>query len=121
MKNKGFITIIVIVSLAVIAAEIFALNGASNTITFQTNNAYIHAVEKNLAESGVCWAKANRPTAAGAAGGAAVSLDTAAVGIKNASISVKFANSGKNETAAISTFCSKGSLKLANTKNYRLD
>jgi len=52
-KRDGFVLVIVIITIALIGAEMFVLTGGSNTILFQTNNAYLQACQQNLIASGL--------------------------------------------------------------------
>ena len=59
LRRNGFVLILVVVIIAAFGLEMFVLAGASNTILFQSDSAYLNAVEHNLMESGLAWAKKN--------------------------------------------------------------
>jgi len=49
--------ILVIVSIALIGAVMFVLTDDSNTMLFQSDRAYLRAVQRNLVASGLTWAR----------------------------------------------------------------
>src|SRR4030042_510640 len=56
-RQNGFIMILVIVSIALIGAVMFVLADDSNTMLFQSDRAYLRAVERDLVASGLAWAR----------------------------------------------------------------
>jgi hypothetical protein len=62
MKNindKGLVIIMVVVIMALIGTTLLYLSSSSNTMIFQTNDAYLKACQRNLITSGLTWAKSN--------------------------------------------------------------
>ncbi len=58
-RQKGFVLLFVIMLITVFGLEMFVLAGGSNTILFQTDTAYLQAVQRNLVTSALGWAKQN--------------------------------------------------------------
>jgi hypothetical protein len=56
-RQNGFIMILVIVSIALIGAVMFVLTDDSNTMLFQSDRAYLRAIQRNLVASGLAWAR----------------------------------------------------------------
>ncbi|MBC8481166.1 MAG: hypothetical protein H8D47_00680 [Planctomycetes bacterium] len=119
-KNKGFVTILVIVYLAVIAAEILVLTGISNIIAFQTNNAYLNSVEKNLTDSGIAWARYNLTKITNEPD-QSTTLDVSVASIKRASLTIIHPDKHtQSNLINISTSCSKGNRTLSHTKKFQI-
>ncbi|MHC4741181.1 MAG: hypothetical protein ACYS8Z_04690 [Planctomycetota bacterium] len=58
-REKGFIFVLVIMTLASISAVIYILTAHANTMLFQTDTAYLKATERNLTASALAWARHN--------------------------------------------------------------
>ncbi len=59
LRQNGFVLILVITAIAAIGAEMFVLTGGANTMLFQSDTAYLQAVERTLVAIGLAWAKRN--------------------------------------------------------------
>lgn len=57
--EKGFIFVLVIMTLVSISAVIYILAAHANTMLFQTDTAYLQATERNLTASALAWARHN--------------------------------------------------------------
>ncbi|MHC4596686.1 MAG: hypothetical protein ACYS9C_11795 [Planctomycetota bacterium] len=60
MKNErknGYVLVLVIVAMAVIAATMLVLTAGAKTMVFQSNTAYLQACQRNLVSSGLAWSK----------------------------------------------------------------
>jgi len=58
-REKGFIFVLVIMTLASISVAIFVLSAHSNTMIFQTDTARLRATQRNLTASALAWARQN--------------------------------------------------------------
>jgi hypothetical protein len=59
IKRKGFVLIVVIMTLSLMGAMLVVLGNASRNLLFETNAAYLDACTRNLSASGLAWAKYN--------------------------------------------------------------
>ena len=58
-KEKGFILVLVIATLAAIAAVMFLIADDANTMLFQSDTAHLRAAQRNLTASALAWARHN--------------------------------------------------------------
>ncbi len=119
-RNNGFVMLIVISILALIGIYMIVLASDANTFIFQADRAYLEACRQNLTASGLAWARKNANTSMTTA--AAVELDTADMGIKEAVLSVKLfvAEKGKSQVE-IKTSCSKARQRLSSVKKLAIE
>jgi ABC-type Na+ efflux pump permease subunit len=119
-RNKGFVMPIVISILALIGIYMIVLASDANIFIFQADRAYLEACRQNLTASGLAWARKNANTSMTTA--AAVELDTADIGIKNAALSVKLSVGEKGKSQVeIKTSCSKARQRLSSVKKLAIE
>ena len=119
-KDKGFILVLVIVHLAIMASEIFILTGISNVILFQTNHAYLNSVEKCLADSGIAWARYNLEKIENESD-QTTALDVSAMGMKRTSLTIIHPDKNtQSNLITISISCSKSNRTLSQTKKFQI-
>jgi hypothetical protein len=119
-RNRGFIMLMVICILALIAIYMIVLTSDSNTFIFMSDRAYLDACRQNLIASGLNWAKKNAEVSKTAIG--PVELDTSAMGIKNAVLKVKVTSAEKGKSQVeINTFCSKARQRLNSAKKFTIE
>lgn len=119
-RNNGFVMLIVISILALIGIYMIVLASDANTFIFQADRAYLEACRQNLTASGLAWAKKNSNTSMTTT--AAVELDTADMGIKNAALSVKLSVGEKGKSQVeIETSCSKARQRLSSVKKLAIE
>ena len=119
-EKKGFVLILVILIMVVVAAEIFVLTAGSNAILFQSNSAYLQAVERNLTASGLAWAKenANAPDNLDKI----VVLDIAGMNLRRSSLSVTIGELTNEEPQVqIDTLCGRGRQTQKRSDKYRIE
>jgi len=115
--QNGFVMVLVIVILALIGTYMIVLAGESNGFLFQADRAYLEACRQNLTASGLIWAKQNFDSPAGV-----VSLDTAGMNIKGATLSVTMSATEKGKTQAeINTSCSRAGHQLTSSKKFTIE
>jgi len=125
MKTKkagqnGFIMLLVVAVLALIAIYMIILTDDSNTIIFRTNRAYLEACKQNLTASGLIWAKKNLKGSKPATG--AVELDTSAMNLKGAALSVVVSAVQREKAQVkINTSCSKTRQRLTSSEKFTVE
>ena len=122
IRQNGFILVIVITALALIAAELFILTGSSNTILFQANNAYLEACQQNLAASALAWMEHKSLSSHLENLDETIVLDTGSLGINKASLDLKITKHLEKQTEVqIKTSCQRGRLTLNRKRNYQIE
>ncbi len=115
--QNGFVMILVIVILALIGTYMIVLAGDSNTFAFQADRAYLDACDYNLRASALAWAKQNVKAHAGV-----VSLDTADMNIKGATLSVKTSAVEKGRARVeVNTSCSRARQRLTSSRKFTIE
>jgi hypothetical protein len=118
--QNGFIMLLVVAVLALIAIYMIILTNDSNTIIFQTNRAYLEACKQNLTASGLIWVKKNLKDSKSKTG--AVELDTSDMNIKGATLSVAVSAVPKGKAQIeIDTFCSKARQHLTSAEKFTVE
>ena len=121
IKQKGFVLIIVIMVVAIVGLELFVLAGGSNTILFQTDTAYLQAVERNLVVSGLAWTKRNIKDEGGKILDKAVELDITGMDVRSATLSVIIsAPSNEEKEIQINTSCSRARQTKSSKNKLRI-
>jgi len=121
-RNKGFLLTFVIVALALMSTVMFVLAGGANAMLFHADTAYLQAIERNLAASGLAWARANISARGTAAVGEPVKLSTEGFDVPNISLTVAITQAQADRaTVRIATSCSKGRHTLSTTRDYSID
>ena len=59
VNKRGFALVLLLFFIAIIGIETIILSGISNTMAFETNQAYLQAGRENLVISGLAWAEEN--------------------------------------------------------------
>jgi hypothetical protein len=114
--QHGFVMILVNVILALIGTYMIVLAGETNGFLFQADRAYLEACRENLNASGLAWAKKNINSAG------AFSLDTAAMNIKTATLSVTIpATKKENAKVEINSSCSRAGHQLTSSKKFTVE
>ncbi len=117
--RKGFVLLIVIMIIGLLGAELFVLTGSSNKITFQTNRAFLDAVQQNLISSGAAWAEYNIEKGNVKKPGKEIQLDAADIGTRNAQLTVTIEKIiHKRAMVSVNTSCSFGSQSLKYNEKY---
>ncbi len=120
--QNGFVMIIVIAAMAVIGMVMYLLANDSNIILFQSNTAYLRAVERNLTASGLAWAKQNIKNQNNEAFDKSIELDVADMNIRESSLTVFiYAPTDKEPEVQINTSCSRSRRTLTNNVQYKIE
>ena len=116
VRQRGFVMLIIIAILALIATYMIILASDMNIFAFQSDRAYLEACRQNLTASGLVWARKNVNALKNT--NSTVDLDTAAFGIKNSALSVKLLDKSQVE---IKTFCTKARQRLSSDKKFTIE
>lgn len=57
LKKTGSVLMMALLALALVSVALVVLSSASNTLLFESKQAYLHACNRNLAASGAAWAR----------------------------------------------------------------
>lgn len=119
--RSGFVLILVIIALAVIGIEMFALTGVANTMQFQSNAAYLQACRRNLAASGLAWAKQNIPNKIGENAYQAIRLETSEMDIRGSELDLTISRPSQGQAEVlVRSSCSRGRQTLRGESKYEI-
>ena len=122
IKRDGFILVILMVTIALMGAEIFILTEGTDTILYQANYAYLEAVEQNLIVSGLAWAKKNIKNGNIVSFNKTIELNLADINIKRATLSVVIEEPKNKQTEIhINSSCVYGRQTLKHRGKYQID
>lgn len=121
IEQNGFALILVIMAIALIGVVMFVLTEDANTMMFQSDMAYLDAVERNLVASGLAWAKQNIKDKNKETFDKTVKLDVTYMNIRNATLSVVIGTAKNDEVELeLSTLCSRGRRTLRHHYKYKI-
>jgi hypothetical protein len=120
--RQGFVLVLVVLLIAVMGAEMFVLGGLSRNMLFESDSAYLEAAERDLALTGLAWAKGNIGRQNSEAFARKTELDTAKMGISDASLSVVpgVPQDGAAEVE-VNTSCSRSGRVLTRSHTYSVN
>ncbi len=122
IKTNGFVLLLVILALSVVAVEMFVLTNISGTMQFQSHSVYLRACERNLLASGLAWARQNIRNKSGQIAGEQVKLDVGEMNILNSALDVTISMPSDSEAEIrISSSCSRGRQTRKGGSKYRID
>ncbi len=122
LKRNGFVMVLVITAMAVIAVEMFALAGIANTMQFQSHSAYLQACERNLLASGLAWAEQNIQNESGDILDKTVELDVSRMNIRAAALDVTTETpAGGQAQVQVNSSCTRGRQTLTGEGRYRIE
>jgi len=119
IRQNGFALILVIVVIALIGVVVFLLTEDANTIVFQSDMAYLEAVERNLIASGLAWAKQNIKNGSKDICHKDIALDVTGLNIRVATLSVVIGTPTDNRVE-VSTSCSRGRRTFRHNDKYKI-
>jgi hypothetical protein len=121
LKNKGFVLVFVIIAVALIGAIMLVLTSGADTMRLQSDTAYLRATERNLAASGLAWARLNVRDESPEVFNRTITLDMANTGIRGANLTIAVATPIDNEVRVdISTSCTRGRRTKEHTSQYEI-
>jgi len=122
VKTNGFVLLLVILALAVVAVEMFVLTNISGTMQFQSHTVYLQACERNLVASGLAWARQNIRNKGGQTAGEQVKLDVGEMNILNSALDVTISMPSDREAEVrIFSSCSRGRQTRKGVSKLRID
>ena len=124
MKAKGrsgLVLMLVVVLIAVIGAEMFVLTEVTRTMLFESSWAYLQAVERNLAASGVAWARRNVMNQSTETFNKAIELDVRGMNVPGSTLRVSIASREEVAEVQISTSCGRGRRTFGKNRGYRIE
>ena len=114
--------ILVIIAIAIIGVEMFALADIANTMQFQSQTAYLKACRRNLLASGLLWAKENTREKSSEIFDKTIQLDVSKLNIRASALDVTISIASDEEAEVqINTSCSRGRQTLKGTGKYRIE
>lgn len=122
LRQNGFVLVLVITAIALIGAEMFVLTGMANTILFQSDIAYLEAVERNLVASGLAWASRNIKNQSKETFNKTIELDVTDMNIRRSTLAVIIAMpKDKQAEVQIDTSCGRGRNTLRHSNKYHIE
>ena len=114
--------ILVIIAIAIIGVEMFALADIANTMQFQSQTAYLKACRRNLLASGLLWANENTREKSSEIFDKTIQLDVSKLNIRASALDVTMSITSDEEAEVqINTSCSRGRQTLKGTGKYRIE
>lgn len=120
-RQNGFILILVIVSIALIGAVMFVLADDSNTMLFQSDRAYLRAVQRNLVASGLAWARHSVKTQRTDTFNKPVELDITNLNTRGSALTVTIdAAADRKPQVQIDASCTRARRTLTSRDKYQV-
>ena len=120
-KEKGFILVLVIATLAAIAAVMFLIADDANTMLFQSDTAHLRAAQRNLKASALAWARHNVANQKAEALNKPVDLDITSLSTRPATVSITInAPESAKPQAQITTSTTRKRRTLKSRNKYTL-
>ncbi|MCK4294641.1 MAG: hypothetical protein KAY65_15680 [Planctomycetes bacterium] len=121
-RQNGFVMVFVIVSLIVVGVLMYVLADDSNTMLFQSDAAYLRAVQRNLTASGLAWARNNVKSQNAELFNKPTELDVSGLGIGQASLSVTIdVAPNQKPQGQINTSCTRKRRTFTGRNKYTVD
>lgn len=118
-RKAGYVLVLVIAAIALVGVLMFVLTEGAKTVLFQADSAYLQAVERNLAASGLAWARQKAETGSPDDLGAAVDLAVTAMNIRDAGLQVTVRiEEGKQPQVDVATSCARGRRTLRRNRTH---
>lgn len=109
LRNRGFVLLFVIVAIALVGVIMIVLTTGSDTMMFQSDMAYLRAIERNLTASGAAWARQNVRGKSPETFNRTIILDLANMNIRGSSLTVGVGAPMDNQVEVqINTSCTRG-------------
>ncbi|OHB54402.1 MAG: hypothetical protein A2173_06610 [Planctomycetes bacterium RBG_13_44_8b] len=120
-SRAGFVMILVITMIALIGVVMFVLTEDAKTIMFQSDTAYLESVERNLAASGLAWAKKNVKNKTKENFSKTINLNISDMNIRNANLSIAIGSAEKDKIEVeLSSSCSRGRRTFRHHDKYKI-
>jgi hypothetical protein len=120
-KLNGFVMILVITMIALIGVVMFVLTEDAKTIMFQSDTAYLEAVERNLAASGLAWAKKNVKNEKKKIFNKTINLNISDMNIRNANLSIAIGSAENNKVEVeLTSSCGRARRTFSHHDKYKI-
>ena len=117
----GFVLILAIVAVGLVAASLLILAGLANAILFDANQEYLQACNRNLTASALAWAQHNRDKISDASGTGKIELDVSCLNVTDGYLHITLLEPQKRAARLqISTECRREAMKLKRSDIYSL-
>jgi len=121
-RKNGFVLIIVVTAIAIIGIEMFVLTGVSNTILFQSDTAYLQALQRNLVASGLAWAEQQVKSQSKENLDKTIELDINNMNIRGSTLAVFIRIPAEREPQVqINASCTQARRTLSHDERYRIE
>lgn len=114
--------VIVIMAIAIMGVEMFALSNIVKTMQFQSQTAYLRACRRNLQASGLVWAKENIRNNSSEILDKTIQLDVSKMNIRVSALDVIIHRTSENQAEVqVDTSCSRGRQTLKGAGKYGIE
>jgi hypothetical protein len=121
-KRNGFVLLFVIMIILLIGIQLSVLAAVANIMSFQSDNAYLQACERNMRASGFAWARHNIENKTGGILNQTVKLDVSKMDIRGSVLNVTINNpAGKQPEVRINTSCTRGRQTIQRDNKYKIE
>lgn len=125
MKNErknGFVLVLVITAIAVIAVTMVVLSAGANTMLFQSDTAYLQACQRNLVASALAWAKQQIKSQSKETLDRTIKLDVTDMDIRGSALAVLIRiPADKEPEVQINASCSRARRTFRHDDKYRIE
>ena len=120
-KQNGFVLLLVIAAITAIGVVMFILAVDSNTMIFQSDTAYLRAVQRNLTASALALAQHNVKNERTESFNKSVQLDVAGLNAGNAKLDVTIeTQEGRKPQAQINTSATRKRRTIKSQNKYTI-
>jgi len=120
LRKKGFVLMLVIIAMSLVGVIMLVLTSGANTMLFQSDTAYLRAIERNLTASGLAWAKQNIHNGTETFNRTII-LDIADMNVRNATLTLTVSTPVDDRVEVqIVTSCTRGRQTRQNADKYQI-
>jgi hypothetical protein len=120
-SKNGFVLVLVIMAIALVGMITYVLTDGAKTMIFQSDNAYLEACGRNLAASGVAWARQTSKERPAAIDDKPITLDVGRLNIREGLLSVLITGSQGQRHVQVSLSASRAHRRTTVQSTYLLD
>lgn len=121
-RRNGFVLVYVITIIALIGIQLSVLAAVANIMSYQSDEAYLEACERNMRASGLAWARHNIENKTGSILNQSVKLDISEMEIRDSVLNVTINTAtGKQPEVRINTSCTRGRQTIKRDKKYKIE
>jgi len=122
LKANGFVLLLVIEAMAVVAVEMFVLTNIAGTMQFQSHTVYLQACERNLLASGLAWARQNIRNKSGETFDGKIELDVGEMNVRGSALDVTISTKSDQEAEVrLNSSCSRGRQTRKGSGEFRIE